>query len=253
MCLITLAWKVHPDYPLIVAANRDEFYQRAATPAQFWEEAPLVLAGRDLQAGGTWMGVTREGRFAALTNFREPGAPAGELSRGLLVSQFLKGRDKPADYAQRVAASSERYSGFSLLVGDSQQLMVVSNRGGAPMALPAGVHGLSNHVVNTPWPKVERVKTGMSALVQTTSLDKEALIALMADATPAVDTELPKTGVSLEMERLLSSPFIQSAAYGTRVTTVLLRGMQRSQFLEQTFQGGQAGERVSYQFDHVMA
>ena len=121
------------------------------------------------------------------------------------------------------------------------------------MALPAGVHGLSNHVVNTPWPKVERVKTGMSALVQTTSLDKEALIALMADATPAVDTELPKTGVSLEMERLLSSPFIQSAAYGTRVTTVLLRGMQRSQFLEQTFQGGQAGERVSYQFDHVMA
>lgn len=249
MCLITFAWQVDSDFPLVLAANRDEFYHRATVPARFWEDAPMVLAGRDLQAGGTWMGVTREGRFAVLTNYREPGAPQGERSRGLLVSQYLAGRLSPMAYAEAVAKESTAYSGFNLLVGTRDGLVAVSNRGVEPTQVAPGVHGLSNHLLNTPWPKVEKVKAGMKNSLCMDDVES-ALLDVMADATPALDAELPSTGVSREMEKMLSSPFIRSAHYGTRVSTILRMGKSRVHFLEQTFNQGEQGECSLFEFDY---
>lgn len=251
MCLIALAWQAHPDFPLIVMANRDEFYRRPATPARFWPEAPAVLAGRDLAAGGTWLGVTRQGRFAALTNYRDPAAPVGEHSRGLLVSHFLQGQDSAWDYAQAVAAEGEYYGGFNLLLGTREELVVVSNRGMAPALLQPGVHGLSNHLLDTPWPKVEKAKAGMTAAL--TQPSAEALLGLLGNDRQAEDAALPETGVGLAMERMLSPLFIRSPQYGTRASTVLLLGRERVQFTEQTFDENGAGERSRFAFDLLSA
>lgn len=247
MCLIALAWQAHPEFPLIVAANRDEFYGRPALPARFWDDAPQVLAGRDLEAGGTWLGVTRQGRFAALTNYREPGAAKGTKSRGLLVSRFLEGSETPRDYAQAVAAEGGQYSGFSLLLGTPDSLVAVSNRGLAPTCMTPGIHGLSNHLLDTPWPKVEKAKAGLAAALQAPAM-AEALLELLADAEPATEPRLPDTGVGLAMERLLSPLFIRSSGYGTRVSTVLQLG-DRTRFLEQTFERGDPGECSRFAFD----
>lgn len=251
MCLITLAWQAHPDYPLILAANRDEFYQRAAAPARFWEESPGLLAGRDLTAGGTWLGVTRQGRIAALTNYREPGAVRGERSRGLLVSAFLQGDSEPMAYARAVAADGGHYGGFNLLVGTPNEMVVVSNRGMAPRHLGAGVHGLSNHLLDTPWPKVEKARAALRARLADPADD--ALLALLTDHEVAPDEQLPDTGVGLPMERLLSPLFIRSPQYGTRVSTVLKVGRQRIHFTEQTFNEGEPGERSHFGFDRQPA
>lgn len=251
MCLITLAWQAHPDYPLILAANRDEFYQRAAAPARFWEESPALLAGRDLSAGGTWLGVTRQGRMAALTNYREPGAVRGERSRGLLVSAFLQGDSEPMAYAQTVALEGGHYGGFNLLLGTPNEMVVVSNRGMAPRHLGAGVHSLSNHLLDTPWPKVEKASAGLKdRLADPTD---EALLELLADHEIAPDEQLPDTGVGLPMERLLSPLFIRSPQYGTRVSTVLKVGRERIHFTEQTFNEGEPGERSHFSFDRQPA
>ncbi|MGH8492930.1 MAG: NRDE family protein [Moraxellaceae bacterium] len=247
MCLIALAWQAHPDYPLVVMANRDEFYRRPTTPARFWPEAPRLLAGRDLAAGGTWLGVTRQGRFAALTNYRDPEAPAGERSRGLLVSSFLQGQDSAWDYAMQVAAEGPHYGGFNLLLGDGQALVVVSNRGTAPTRLSPGVHGLSNHLLDTPWPKVKKAKAGLEQALP--ALESEHLLALLRNDSQADDDALPDTGVGLAMERMLSPLFIASPQYGTRASTVLLLGRERVLFVEQTFDGDGAGERSQFSFD----
>lgn len=246
MCLIALAWQAHPDYPLIVAANRDEFHHRPAAAARFWPEAPAVLAGRDLAAGGTWLGITRRGRFAALTNVREPGAAQGSRSRGLLVSAFLQGGDSPQTYAAAVAADGAAYSGFNLLVGDADSLWWVSNRAPAPAPVVPGVHALSNHLFNTPWPKVQRARDGLAAALAVPSAER--LFALLADDRAAPDDELPDTGVGLAMERLLSPPFIRSGGYGTRCSSVLLAGRERILFAEQTFTPDGAGERSDFGF-----
>lgn len=247
MCLIALAWQAHPDYPLIVMANRDEFYRRPTAPARFWPEAPQMLAGRDLAAGGTWLGVTREGRFAALTNYRDPAAPLGERSRGLLVSTFLQGQMSAGDYAGSVAAEGDDFGGFSLLLGDGRELMVVSNRGMAPTHLAPGIHGLSNHLLDTPWPKVEKAKAGLQRALA--DVAAEPLLALLADDRWADDAMLPDTGVGLIMERMLSPLFIHSPQYGTRASTVLMQGHVRAQFLEQTFDEHGAIELSRFFFD----
>lgn len=247
MCLIALAWQAHPDYPLLVAANRDEFYARPTAPARFWEEAPQLLAGRDLKEGGTWMGVTRSGRFAALTNVREPGTPAGHRSRGLLVSQFLLGELAPLDYLQAVAAEGQDYGGFNLLVGDRAQLAVYSNRQGEPHLLPPGVYGLSNRHLDSPWPKVQRLKSAFSAALAAAP-EPEPLLAMLLDNTPAPDADLPETGVGLDMERMLSPCFVRSPMYGTRASTALLMGRERALFVEQSFVMGEAGEHSSFGF-----
>ena len=163
MCLILVAWRVHADYPLVVAANRDEFFARPTAPAAFWNDAPQVLAGRDLDAGGTWMGVTRSGRFAALTNFRDPAQNRiGAPSRGALVAGFLRGREAPQTYFEGIAARRRECNGYNLLACDGETLCWSSNMGGRPRSLAPGVYGVSNHLLDTPWPKVGAGKTALA-------------------------------------------------------------------------------------------
>ncbi|MBL8002290.1 MAG: NRDE family protein [Flavobacteriales bacterium] len=232
MCLIVLAYRVHPHYPLIVAANRDEFRMRPAAPAHFWDDAPELVAGRDLQAGGTWLGITRSGRFAALTNHRDlRRAPLQGPSRGHLVRQALEGGIDPAATAV--------FEGFNLLHGPVHALRYHTNITGADEALAPGIHGLSNALLNTPWPKVERAKVAL-AQVLAQGPAPAALFDLLADATVAADAQLPDTGLPLEQERAVSSIFIAGAQYGTRCSTVVLVDTEgQVHFEERTHPGGE--------------
>lgn len=224
MCLILLAHEPNPGYRLVLAANRDEFYERPTAPAAFWDDAPDVLAGRDLRSGGTWMGVTRGGRVAAVTNFRGPGERReGAPSRGHLVSAFLENSESPAGYLETLRHHARNYDGFNLLVGDTEGLWWYSNRGEEPRELVPGVYGLSNHLLDTPWPKVERGKRALRRLLAgREEVAPERVFPILADRTPATDRELPDTGLGTELERLLSAPFIRAQEYGTRSSTVLL-------------------------------
>ncbi len=217
MCLIVVGWRAHPDYPLVVAANRDEFYARPTADAAAWPDAPDIFGGLDREAGGTWLGIRRDGRFAAVTNVREPGMAKGERSRGALTRAFLLG-DKPAlDYARSL--DGNLYSGFNLLLSDGAQLVYCSNRDGAPRLLPPGIYGLSNHLLDSPWPKLLTARRHFAAALPALPAD-EALFALLADDEIVPDDELPQTGVPLEWERLLSAVFVKSDDYGTRASTV---------------------------------
>lgn len=223
MCLIFVAYQINDRFPLAIAANRDEFYQRPARAAGFWPEHPDVLAGRDLQAGGTWLGITRRGRFAAITNYRDPASVRSHaVTRGKLVSRFLTGTEAPLTYLRTVAGEGRRYNGFNLLVGDSQGLGYYSNLTAGPQFLGPGLYGLSNHLLDTPWPKVERGKRGMRAWLAHPDPRAESLLEMLADTTQPDDASLPDTGVGLEWERVLGSAFITSPEYGTRSSTVVL-------------------------------
>jgi uncharacterized protein with NRDE domain len=218
MCLIVIGWRVHPEFPLVVAANRDEFYARPSTAIQHWPDAPQVIGGRDLEAGGTWLGVTTSGRFAAVTNVREPDMGKGDVSRGSLTRNFLTSDPPPLAYAQRI--STERYSGFNLLLADNDQLVYCSNRDGEPRVLPPGVYGMSNHLLDSPWPKLVLARQRFAqALLKLPSED--AFFQLLSDPEIAPDENLPSTGVSIEWERLLSAVFVQSVNYGTRASTIV--------------------------------
>jgi len=250
MCLILVAWRVHPDYPLVVAANRDEFFARPTAVAAFWKDAPQVLAGRDLEAGGTWMGITRDGRFAALTNFRDPGQMRKDApSRGKLVADFLSGSDTPQAYLDRIAGYGRRCNGYNLLVGDGASLWWASNMGGDPRKLEPGVYGVSNHLLDTPWPKVGAGKTALAVAIDRLP-DDQALFELLRDEGIHPDDTLPQTGVPLEWERLLSSAFVKSPGYGTRGSTLLWVDREGwTAFDEQTWlPGAQPGERQRYRF-----
>jgi uncharacterized protein with NRDE domain len=249
VCLIALAWRAHPAYRLIVAANRDEYFARPAAPADFWEDNTHILAGRDLEAGGTWLGITLEGRIAALTNYRNPAdRRSGVPSRGALVSDFLGGDVGPAEYVKRIQKAAASYNGFSLLVGNEDSLWFFSNRGGPPLRVAPGVHGLSNHLLDTPWPKVEKAKAQLAS-----QLDKpfaaDAAFELLSDTRRAPSAELPSTGVSLELEERLSAVRILAAGgYGTRCSTVLCFGKDgRVEFHERSYrEDGSASGTVSY-------
>jgi len=235
VCLIAFAWRVNPAFPLIVAANRDEFLRRPTAPAAFWGEAPHVLAGRDLEAGGTWLGVTTSGRFAALTNFRDPEAHReGRRTRGELVARFLEGDETPVAYLDRVRENALLYNRFSLLVGDPSHLLVYSNVAGTPTPVPPGVHGLSNHLLDTPWPKVARTKAALASIASDPDPAPDAILSLLADPTRPPDADLPDTGVGLEIERFLSSPFIEGPAYGTRSSTAVVVSRDGIVFVERT-------------------
>jgi len=221
MCLIVLAWQVHPDYPLVVAANRDEFFARPAAPAGFWVDHPDVLAGRDLQAGGSWLGVTRQHRFAALTNYREGSRQdPNAASRGALVADFLSGQDDPQRYLEALAQRGEQYNGFNLFVGDGEHLAYYTNRGQGWRALEPGIYGLSNHLIDTPWPKLAAAKTAFAAALAQLPATK-AFFDLLAEREIVADAHLPETGVALEWERILSAVFVSSPDYGTRASTLL--------------------------------
>lgn len=235
MCLILLAAQSHPRYPLIVAANRDESYSRPSAPAAFWEDEPRICAGRDLEQGGTWLGIARSGRFAAITNYRQAaGRSPDKRSRGELTRGFLAGHDGPQAYLSHLERHADEYNGFSLIVGTPDALWFYSNRGARPQRIEGGVHGLSNHLLDEPWPKVKRGIAELQALLRA---DEEELVqrlfALLADRAAADDHLLPATGVTLERERSLSASFISAAAYGTRASTVLLVGVDGSVVLNE--------------------
>lgn len=228
MCLIAFAWKAHPRYRLVVAANRDEHHGRPTAAAAFWEDAPQVYAGRDLKDGGSWMGVTTGGRFAALTNFRDPAEfKAGAPSRGQLVANFLREQTDPTHYAEGLAATQYLYNGFNLLAGDANCLWYVGNRAGPPREVEPGVHGLSNALLDTAWPKTAALQAALAAALGS-GLDSagliQALFSALADRSTAPDAQLPETGVGLERERQLSPRMIVAPLYGTRSATVLMAG-----------------------------
>jgi uncharacterized protein with NRDE domain len=226
MCLIAFAWKVHPRYRLVVAANRDEHHSRPTAPAAFWEDAPHLFAGRDLKDRGTWMGVTQGGRFAALTNYRDPTEfKAGAPTRGQLVANFLREESAPIDYAEGLGAIQYMYNGFNLLIADEQSLWYIGNRSGAPREVAPGVHALSNALLDTPWPKVTGLHGALDAALRSSDEPPaliDTLFAALADRDVAPDTQLPETGVGLPRERELSPRMIVSPVYGTRSATVLL-------------------------------
>ncbi len=241
MCLIVLAYRCRSDYPLILAANRDEYYSRPTRPLDFWPERTGVLAGRDLQAGGTWMGLHRSGRLAAITNFREPDRYRTEApSRGHLVSDFIGGRREARSYLEALQRENRDYNGFNLIAGRASSLFYYSNRGGAPRPIEAGIHGLSNHLLDTPWPKIQRARRALTAIVEREERPQpEELMGLLQDRHIPPDGDLPATGIGIEWERLLAPAFIQSPTYGTRSSSVLLMAADgRSQFIERTFTPG---------------
>jgi uncharacterized protein with NRDE domain len=250
MCLIALAHRVHPDYPLVVAANRDELYTRPTAQAAFWQDQPSILAGRDLECMGTWLGVTTRGRFAAVTNFRDPSdARASAESRGTLVSRFLETDVPAAQFVEQVTKSAAAYRGFNFLASDGIELYSYSNRDGRPQRLEPGIYGLSNHLLDTPWPKVRLARERLKVAL-TPAPSAEPLFSLLADTGFAPEAELPDTGVGQERERMLSAARIVSEAYGTRCSTVLMQNADRTMsFAERTYGPlGAEEETVRYEF-----
>jgi uncharacterized protein with NRDE domain len=227
MCLLVLAWQAHPRYRLIVAANRDEYHERPAAALARWSEPPGILAGRDLRAAGTWLGLDPARRFGVVTNFREllrarPAAP----SRGGLIPRYLSGAADAAGFFGELAESADAYSGFNLLLTDAHALWYGSNRARPfARALPPGVYGLSNELLDTPWPKLVRVKSRFRAWLAEPAGTAEDLFALLADRTPSLASDAPPPapgGLPREWERILSAPFVVHPTYGTRCSTVLL-------------------------------
>lgn len=223
MCLIFLSLNNHTGYKLIVAANRDEFYQRKTSPVHFWEDNPHILGGRDLEASGTWMAMSKKGKISLVTNYRDlhninPTAP----SRGHLVSDYLLNGDHPEEYLKRVSNNGKAYNGFNLIAGSADELFYYSNYKNAVEKIEPGLHGLSNHLLDTPWPKVERGLEKMKKALSDKTADPLNLFELLNDTQVAPDEKLPETGVGLERERVLSSMFIKSPGYGTRCSTVVM-------------------------------
>ena len=225
MCLILFSYQKHPDFPLIVLANRDEFYSRPTQALHWWEDKPAILAGKDKQEGGTWLGVTKTGRFAALTNFRETGSRNGVKSRGHLTSDFLSGEQTPLEFLQQVDKTHQRYNGFNLLLGDTEGLYYYSNREHITHQLKPGLYGLSNHLLNTAWPKVCGGLEALKAFAEQTP-DPESFFSLLRNEEVADDTRLPDTGVGLTAERMLSPRFIKSSVYGTCCSSLVLQDQQ---------------------------
>jgi uncharacterized protein with NRDE domain len=282
MCLIAIAWQATAEYPLIVAANRDEWRERPAAPAYWWPHAPDMLAGKDLKAEGTWLGVTRAGRFAALTNFRDPSdRKSGAPTRGKLVSDFLQCSLGPAEYLDALHARAASFEGFNLLAGDKRSLYCYSSRTGVIEPVAPGLHALSNHTLDEPWPKVQKAKSAMDAILRAkmagetrpasslppavgnpadTRADagragavnemSDALFELLSSNTVAADDELPGTGVGLEWERVLSPIMITGENYGTRCSTAFIIDKDENAYFSEWTRdtAGRVSGRVAFGF-----
>ena len=223
MCLIFLSVNKHPSYKLVIAGNRDEFYKRKTAPAHFWDDHPNLLAGRDLEAGGTWMGISKQGKISMVTNYRDlRNLKSIAPSRGHLVSEFLLNGDRPDNYLTKISERGQEYNGFNLVVGSPDELHYYSNYKPRPEKITNGIHGLSNHLLNTPWPKVERGVEKFKELLKVENVDTANLFDMLYDQEMAKDDQLPDTGIGLERERVLSSMFIKSPDYGSRCSTVIL-------------------------------
>jgi uncharacterized protein with NRDE domain len=256
MCLYVFAYNVHPRYRLIMASNRDEYYDRPTEKAHFWPSAPQVLAGRDLEMGGTWMGITKNGRFAALTNYRDSSSQVVNAnSRGTLVSNYLISDKTPQEYMSCVINSRAGYNGFNLLTADSSKILYYNKNLPSAVILEPGIYGLSNHYLNTPWFKVRKSKQVLTNYLKNSKMiETESLFAIMKDTEQAPDHELPDTGLSQEREKLLSSIFIQGTDYGTRSSAVLL--IEHSGhviFQEKSYKTDQQEcLKLTYEFDLLM-
>lgn len=249
MCTVLLAYRAHPRYRLILAANRDEFYERPTAVAGFWEDAAQLFAGRDLRHGGTWLGVTASGRIAALTNYRDPAEMVSHrLSRGHLVSDYLAAGSSSEEYLEGLRAKRAAYNGYNLLFGDMERLYCYSNRIDEVAVIEPGVHGLSNHLLDTPWPKVARGKEALARLLTADEMPEEELFAILGNKERWPDEQLPETGVGLEWERVLSAIFITGERYGTRSSSILLVGEDlQASFVERSFEAGDVFEtRASF-------
>ena len=238
MCLIAFAWRAHPDYDLVLAANRDEFHARETEPAHAWPDYQQIFAGRDAVAGGAWCGVNPDGRFAAVTNYRDMQAPKDNLkSRGWLVRDYLASTQSARDYCEALDAEKKDYGGFNLLVGDAEDLFYLGNRDSRGiLGVPPGVHALSNGVLGDEWPKTRRAAQALSLAIGPAEIDTQTLFQLLEDDQPAAPEQLPHTGVGTEMEKMLSPVFVRSPQYGTRASTLILRGSNGGlHFIERAF------------------
>ena len=240
MCLIVFANNVHPKYKLIFAANRDEFYNRPSEQADYWTEHPDLLAGKDLQAGGTWMGITKQGKFAAITNFRDlKNQRTDTPSRGNLTLDFLTSDISPDEYFNKLKPTLNNFNGFNLLLGSVDELFYFSNKTEGLQKLEVGIHGISNALLDTPWPKVERSKRHLQSLIQQEDINAWEVIAILKDSLIAKDEELPDTGAGLDLERMLSPVFIKSEKYGTRCSSVVMVDSDNNvKFVEKFFFDG---------------
>ncbi len=241
MCIVVLAWQTVPNKPLILFGNRDEFYHRDAAPLAIWPQNSII-AGRDLQSGGTWLGITASGRWAIITNFRrKENLPENAITRGALVADYLNGHSEPLPYLQSV--NPAQYAGFNLIVGTRTDAAIMGNRGTPPQILSSGIHTLSNALLDTEWPKTKRLLQGFQAL--DLMVNDDVLVAngfnLLNDETKADTADLPNTGIGVEMEEVLSSIRIDSPIYGTRVSSVLMLGDDGYTFAERTLRPVEAG------------
>lgn len=254
MCLFLLAKNTHRDFKIIIAANRDEFYERPAKEADFWEEDQNILAGKDLKAGGTWLGITRTGRIAAITNFRDlKNIKENAPSRGELTLNFLKSNNSPEEYYNKIKDKASEYNGFNLIFGIKDDLYFFSNQSYEFLKLESGIYGLSNCLLDTLWPKVEKTKKELNEMLSSTSFNYEKIFNILSDKSVAPDEQLPDTGVGLEFERVLSSVFIESPEYGTRSSTVILIDRNyRVNFIEKVFlPGNKENIKKEYTFNLI--
>ena len=242
MCLITFAYKHHPEYNLILAGNRDEFYGRPTRKAQFWteEKQPDILAGKDLEGGGTWLGVHKDGRWGTLTNYRDPKIQKDDPpTRGELVINFLKSGKSAMDYLQEVTKKAEEYNGFNLLLWDANGFYHYSNQNKKVTNISDGIHGISNALLDTPWPKLTSANRQLTEIIQEKKIDKESLFDLLKDETKASEENLPVTGIPRDLEKAVSSIFIKTENYGSRCSTVLLIDKEGNiDFTERSYEPG---------------
>lgn len=258
MCLILLSYEMHPKYRMVLAANRDEYYDRPTAPIDFHNDSPGIVGGRDLKHQGMWLGITRVGRFAAITNYRDPSHNlANAPSRGFLVRNFLAGKESPVNYLEHVRSMGDQYNGFNLLVGDPSELYYYSNRGNHIKKLKPGIYGLSNHLIDTPWPKITKGKSDFGKLLNgKENIDPEDIFHILKDGSCPPDNMLPDTGVELEWERILSPLFITSDIYGTRSSSIIFIERKGAvTFFERTFipDGGVVITEKTREFTFQMA
>nr|NJM01570.1 NRDE family protein [Desulfobacula sp.] len=251
MCLILFGYKMSKDFPLVLVANRDEFYQRPTAAMHFWEDPPNILAGKDLDQSGTWFGIGRNGTFAALTNYRNPAAlKPNAPSRGEIIPDFLGSEQSPERFIRDFTPKANAYNGFNLILGSPDRLFWFTNLTGKMEEIPPGIHGISNRFLNTPWPKVESGKKALEKILQDSAAPApDQLFSLLKDRTLPPDDSLPDTGIGLEWERVLSPLFIESPDYGTRSSLAMLVDQKNNiNITERTYSAGNRLEQRDRRF-----